>query len=94
MKATVSALASLSDHRYRLTEAIPIDVTREDDTFVVTWRGTDDFGFGSSVVDAIRDLQLTIIDLFATLIESKDDELSEHLRARRDELKRHITIAQ
>jgi hypothetical protein len=92
--ATIYSLASLSDHKYRLTEAIPVDVTRDDDAFVVTWRGTDDFGFGSSVVEAIRDLQLTLIELFETLCESSDDELSDYLRARRDELKRYITVIQ
>ena len=92
-EAIVTALGSLGDHTYRLNDPVLVDVTRDGDSYVVAWRGTDEFGYGPTVAEAIRDLQLTIIELFETLTESADAELSDSLRGLRDDLKKRILVA-
>ena len=64
-------LGSLSDGRFRVVQPFDVDFLLDGDSLVAEAAEINEFGFGSTYSEAIRDLQATIVELYLTL---RDDQ--------------------
>ena len=62
-----SLLGTLSDARFRVRHPFRVKMTTENDDFIAEAEEIDEFGFGKNPSAAVRDLQLTIVELYFTL---------------------------
>jgi hypothetical protein len=60
-------LATLGDARLRVLRPIRVSVRTEESDFVAEAEELNEFGFGESQVEAVRDLQRTIVELYLEL---------------------------
>jgi len=60
-------LGSLEDARFRVREAIQVKFAREHGDLIAEATEINEFGFGKNMSEAVRDLQLTIVELYLTL---------------------------
>lgn len=60
-------LGSLGDRRLRVLVPIHVLVSTENDDYIAHADEVDEFGFGSSYMDAVRDLQRAMVELYLTL---------------------------
>jgi hypothetical protein len=59
---------ALKDPAYRLRKAIPLDVSSEESSIVVTWPAIDEFGFGDTLGAALDDFAHTLRELHHRLL--------------------------
>lgn len=64
-------LGSLSDGRFRVVQPFDVSFLLEGDSLIAEAAEINEFGFGSTYSEAIRDLQATIVELYLTL---RDDQ--------------------
>jgi hypothetical protein len=60
-------LGTLADSRVRVTAPIPVELSVEDGRLVAEVKEIQEFGFGDSAQDAVRDLQAALLELFMRL---------------------------
>lgn len=60
-------LGTLNDARLRVRQPFQVTMSTENDDFIAEAVEIDEFGFGKNPSAAIRDLQLTIVELYFTL---------------------------
>jgi hypothetical protein len=72
-------LGTLGDARFRVVRPLQVVVSTENDDFIANADEIDEFGYGPTQVDALRDLQRTIVALFLSL-ERDDARLGPDLR--------------
>ncbi|MXY42538.1 MAG: hypothetical protein F4Y50_00490 [Dehalococcoidia bacterium] len=60
-------LGTLNDARLRVRQPFRVTISTENDDFIAEAVEIDEFGFGKNPSGAIRDLQLTIVELYFTL---------------------------
>ena len=60
-------LATLNDARLRVRQPFQVTMATENDDFIAEAVEIDEFGFGKNPSAAVRDLQLTIVELYFTL---------------------------
>lgn len=65
-------LGTLLDGRLQVQSPIIVKFTKEDQRIVAEATELDEFGFGATLSDALRDLQRAIVELYFTLEEGKD----------------------
>lgn len=65
-------LGSLRDGRLRVQSPITVKLTKEDQHVIAEATELDEFGFGTNLSEALRDLQRAIVELYLTLEEGKD----------------------
>lgn len=65
-------LGTLRDGRLRVQSPITVKLTREDQHIIAEAAELDEFGFGTNLSEALRDLQRAIVELYLTLEEGKD----------------------
>lgn len=85
-------LGSLRDGRLRVVEPILVSRTTENDEIVLEGRELNEFGFGTTVSEAIVDLQTAIAELYFTL-DAEQERLGSDLAAVRETLIRKIRMA-
>jgi hypothetical protein len=71
-------LGFLADGRFRVRAPIHVNVSTEGDQVILEAEGLDEFGFGSNLSQAIRDLQKALVELYNTL-ETEHDRLGPDL---------------
>lgn len=71
LEATV-LLATLGSPIIRIVDPITVSLHEENGTFVASWEGSDDFGYGSTYVDALGDFRAVLAELFVALEEDSD----------------------
>ena len=64
-------LGSLSDGRFRVVHPFDVGFLLDGDSLVAEAAEINEFGFGSTYSEAVRDLQATIVELYLTL---RDDQ--------------------
>ena len=64
-------LGNLSDGRFRVVQPFDVGFLLEGDSLVAEAAEINEFGFGSTYSEAIRDLQATIVELYVTLREDQ-----------------------
>jgi len=69
----------IRDPRLRMIQAIPLDVSVEESTFVVSWPEVNEFGTGETMSAALSDFAGALIELYYRLSEP-DVKLSGDLR--------------
>ena len=60
-------LGTLNDARLRVRQPFQVTMSTENDDFIAEAVEIDEFGFGKNPSAAVRDLQLTIVELYFTL---------------------------
>lgn len=60
-------LGTLNDARLRVRQPFQVTMSTENDDFIAEAVEIDEFGFGKNPSASIRDLQLTIVELYFTL---------------------------
>lgn len=65
-------LGTLLDGRLRVQSPITVKITKEEQHIIAEAVELDEFGFGTNLSDALRDLQRAIVELYFTLEEGKD----------------------
>lgn len=84
-------LGTLDRPTVRVTQAIPLKVTREDGTIAVAWEDLNEFGYAENLSDAIRDFQRNVAELFIEL-ETDCDRLGPALRDSLDKLRGFLRL--
>ncbi|HLF80073.1 MAG TPA: hypothetical protein VJB57_21545 [Dehalococcoidia bacterium] len=82
-------LATLGDARLRVIEPIRVALEAENEDFIAEATEFNEFGFGSTRADAIRDLQRAVAELYFSLVVDEarlGSELSMTLQALRQKL--------
>ncbi len=74
-----SLLGTLNDARLRVRQPFQVTMATENDDFIAEAVEIDEFGFGKNPSSAVRDLQLTIVELYFTL-KSEADRLGPDLK--------------
>ncbi len=72
-------LGSLRDGRLRVQSPITVKLTKEDQRVIAEATELDEFGFGTNLSEALRDLQRAIVELYFTL-ETEQDRLGPDLQ--------------
>lgn len=72
-------LGTLRDGRLRVQSPISVKLTKEDHHVIAEAIGLDEFGFGTNLAEAIRDLQRAIVELYFTL-EAERNRLGPDLQ--------------
>lgn len=72
-------LGSLRDGRLRVQSPITVKLTKEDQHVIAEATELNEFGFGTNLSEALRDLQRAIIELYFTL-ETEQDRLGPDLQ--------------
>lgn len=83
------SFAALRDPKLRMVRAIPLDVTVEDSTVVVSWSEIDEFGTGDTLSVAIDDFARALRELYRSLY-AEDVKLGADLRRVRQVLREYI----
>lgn len=65
-------IATLGDRRLRVVEPFGVAITRENLDFIATALEIDEFGFGETRQEAIRDLQQAIVELYLSLKRNEE----------------------
>ena len=60
-------LGTMNDARLRVRQPFQVTMATENDDFIAEAEEIDEFGFGKNPSAAVRDLQLTIVELYFTL---------------------------
>ena len=74
-----SLLGTLNDARLRVRQPFQVTMATENEDFIAEAVEIDEFGFGKNPSSAVRDLQLTIVELYFTL-KSEADRLGPDLK--------------
>ncbi len=82
-------LGSLRDGRLRVQSPITVKLTKEDQHVIAEATELNEFGFGTNLSEALRDLQRAIIELYFTL-EAEQDRLGPVLQKIRATLQRKL----
>jgi len=82
-------LGSLRDGRLRVQSPITVKLTKEDQHVIAEATELDEFGFGTNLSEALRDLQRAIVELYFTL-EAEQDRLGPDLQKIRATLQRKL----
>lgn len=82
-------LGSLRDGRLRVQSPITVKLTKEDQHVIAEATELDEFGFGTNLSEALRDLQRAIVELYFTL-ETEQDRLGPDLQKIRATLQRKL----
>lgn len=85
-------LGSVGVGRLRVLRAFHVLVTTENDDFIANADEINEFGFGSNYVEAVRDLQRTIVELFFSL-EADEARLGPDLQQTLATLREHLRLA-
>lgn len=72
-------LGSLRDGRLRVQSPITVKLTKEDQHVIAEATELNEFGFGTNLSEALRDLQRAIVELYFTL-EAEQDRLGPDLQ--------------
>ena len=64
-------LGTLSDGRFRVIDPFDVVFLIDGDSLVAEAAEINEFGFGATYSEAIRDLQLTMVELYLTLSEDQ-----------------------
>jgi len=72
-------LGSLGDGRLRVQSPITVKLIKEDQHVIAEATELDEFGFGTNLSEALRDLQGAIVELYFTL-EAEQDRLGPDLQ--------------
>lgn|GEM_PF-2031460 len=72
-------LGSLRDGRLRVQAPITVKLTKEDQRVIAEATELNEFGFGTNLSEALRDLQRSIVELYFTL-EAEQDWLGPDLQ--------------
>ena len=72
-------LGTLNDARLRVRQPFQVTMATENEDFIAEAVEIDEFGFGKNPSSAVRDLQLTIVELYFTL-KSEADRLGPDLK--------------
>ncbi len=72
-------LGSLRDGRLRVQSPITVKLIKEDQHIIAEAIELDEFGFGTNLSEALRDLQRAIVELYFTL-EAEQDRLGPALQ--------------
>jgi hypothetical protein len=83
------SFAALRDPKLRMVQAIPLDVTVEESTVVVSWSEIDEFGTGDSLSTAIDDFASSLRELHHHLF-APDVALGPDLQKVRQTLDQYI----
>lgn len=65
-------LGTLSDGRFYVTSPIRVRFVTEDNHIIAEAEEFNEYGFGNTKSEAIRDLQKTIVELYLTLYEEQN----------------------
>lgn len=65
-------LGTLRDGRLRVQSPITVKIAEENQHVIAEATELDEFGFGTNLSEALRDLQRAIVELYLTLEEGKD----------------------
>jgi len=82
-------LGTLLDGRLRVQSPITVKLTKEDQHVIAEATELDEFGFGTNLSEALRDLQRAIVELYFTL-ETEQDRLGPDLQKIRATLQRKL----
>jgi hypothetical protein len=85
----VIKFAAIRDPRLRLVKAIPLDVSRDESHFVVSWSETDEFGTGDTLSGALDDFAGSLRELYHELF-SADVHLGPDLEKVKQTLAEYI----
>lgn len=72
-------LGSLRDGRLQVQSPITVKLAKEDQHVIAEATELDEFGFGTNLSEALRDLQRAIVELYFTL-ETEQDRLGPDLQ--------------
>jgi hypothetical protein len=72
-------LGTLGDGRFRVLRPLRVQISTENEDYIANASDIDEFGYGSSRAEAIRDLQRTIVALYLSL-EADEERLGPDLR--------------
>jgi hypothetical protein len=84
-------LGTLGDARLHPTEPIQVNIHVEHSQFIAEAPEFNEFGFGTSRSEAIRDLQRALVELYFTL-EREQDHLGADLATVRDTLTAKLVV--
>jgi hypothetical protein len=85
-------LGTLRHRRFRVTKAIPVEVTRDGETLVFCAVPIEEYGYGANFAEAVEDLQRTIVELF-TGLQRDEARLGPDLRRVHARLRAFVTDA-
>jgi hypothetical protein len=71
-------LGSLNDRRFRVLSPLTVQLSRDKDSVTAEAQEIGEFGVGKTTTEAILDLQVTVVELYATL-EAEQDRLGRDL---------------
>jgi hypothetical protein len=85
----VVRFAAIRDPKLRAVKAIPLDVSREESHFVVSWSEINEFGTGATLSAALDDFEASLRELYHELF-SPDAHLGPDMEKVKQTLAEHI----